>query len=1541
MLGADDNANDSDGRVRLLNLDEESRNTRNGSFLLSLVRFNLRIAMKRNKFTQIMFPVLINIWIIIGLRGSSPDYVIPATKFSQTLDPVRGCIAGSKSVSFFCDATVLNPKYCDKTYETFMSTMDTFYWDINRYNDRIAYRESLLREGNTIGVQINSESDVDIDILNDAFPVLSQVEDTSGRNCHAFNDPNCAPITYVHSCASTIQIATLYSLDSSRMNEYRFRIFPQPEKPVNGIADSALIWIIPLYLSGLFLNMFNYALIELVSEKEGKHRDYLVSWGFTKLIHFQAWMISNTLVGTAAVLLMVYMLISNSVFSSQFSLHISIGCFSYFLSLLACAYILSVRVTNTRTASSLASFADLVFNFSSLSVAAIQNRFFALATSVIPTIPFFLLLRGIAYDEYSPNSNPLLSANDALISSMITCVVFVIGGASFINRDTFSPRSVSNETELVSITNLVKQYPLTDSIALKGIDFSINPNGQIVTVIGGNGAGKTTLIHTLLGILNPTSFDEFTTPSNSEICVCLQDDCFWESLTVMDHIQLFGLELGGGTSDPSLIDKYIDIFQLRESLDKNCGILSGGQKRRLSSLLAFLKSERSDARLLVLDEPTTGVDVAGRRIVWDQIRAAAKTRKKSVLLTTHYLDEARELSDKIVVLMHGNVKAEGSVTELQQIDGGFVFKFDGESVLDDFRKIIPEIFSRSENDLVIPQHVGSQKLKQLLVQADDLERLGVISNISLQSINLENLFDDNSLQHGQEQDDEIFAAPIVKIPTLTDQVYAMSRIRILPVISNWSTFFSTVIFPVLMISLSVFARVIFRQSAASSIPNVSDQFHFDINSFNDGFALKNVPAMIPILGNTVPDFIASLSPDFQPLSITSSSMMDFLFANSNQSFPFAIDTDRNEIWLNPENPRSGFAIVHQILAPNINLRISSHLPISEFHQAVISNVFNMAIYIVLSLTIVSSQCATFIFDERSSFIKRLAQIQGLKPLGYWIGSCVGHLAVYLPLAATVPVLATSVLGPVITDVPGYWLILPISGIINAVQLILFGYFFVFWFSSKESMLKYNSLALLVFAELVVGAGTMLILLGKDPDGIYGLILSLVSPYFSVSGTVAHIAKLRLDSCSPVTETCDWSNGYTLFPLVSCMLGALTQIALLVAILVFKERDDVRRLLEPSFDTPWGIETCEGRELVDHSVVRERERVLKTPGNTDDVLIVKLWHSYPQSPPGWRSLLPSRFDSKKNPLVPRLSWAVKDLTLGIPRNQVLGLLGENGAGKSTAISILLGVTKAVAGYAGITRGCRIGFCPQVNALWDKLSGIEHIRFYSSVRGAWVDDMHARQLLSMVGLGEDAHCKKTREYSGGMKRRLCLAIALIGDPDVLILDEPTAGVDIAGKREMWKIIKRMCREGCSVLITTHSLEEADNLCNRIAIMNHGQLIKVGTTNELKKEQQKIFVTIVETQDKRPLTPTGATSSMDAIVRASLGTLAVKPRSKDKENIHEYEIDLKFTKLSEVVALLAELKESKIAEDFYISQLSLEDLFLNTIGRQPSEIAERILE
>ena len=337
-------------------------------------------------------------------------------------------------------------------------------------------------------------------------------------------------------------------------------------------------------------------------------------------------------------------------------------------------------------------------------------------------------------------------------------------------------------------------------------------------------------------------------------------------------------------------------------------------------------------------------------------------------------------------------------------------------------------------------------------------------------------------------------------------------------------------------------------------------------------------------------------------------------------------------------------------------------------------------------------------------------------------------------------------------------------------------------------------------------------------------------------------------------------------------------------------------------------------VADVSVTEERSSILNSC--TDDILFVKLWHSYPKTSIGWTKLF-AVYDEKENPLNPQVKWVVRDLTFGVKRGEVLGVIGENGAGKSTAIASLLGVVQAVGGYSGVTPGRRIGFCPQVNALWDKLSGIEHVRFYCNVCGCWKGYADAEKRMASVGLEPDSFYKQTRQYSGGMKRRLCLAIALIGDPSVLILDEPSAGVDIAGKREIWNILKSLCSRDCSVLITTHSLEEADNLSNRICIMNKGSLVKVGTTNELKKQQDKLFVTVQETDGN---------GGVEAVLRAEIGN--DKVRTVDAES-HKYEVSLTGVRMSQLVGVLVKLKREKRISDFTMSQLSLEDVFLNTIG------------
>jgi ABC-2 type transport system ATP-binding protein len=203
-------------------------------------------------------------------------------------------------------------------------------------------------------------------------------------------------------------------------------------------------------------------------------------------------------------------------------------------------------------------------------------------------------------------------------------------------------------------------------------------------------------------------------------------------------------------------------------------------------------------------------------------------------------------------------------------------------------------------------------------------------------------------------------------------------------------------------------------------------------------------------------------------------------------------------------------------------------------------------------------------------------------------------------------------------------------------------------------------------------------------------------------------------------------------------------------------------------------------------------------------------------------------------------AVRGVSLTIRAGEIYGLLGPNGAGKSTTINMLatyLAPTSGSATVAGlpITAGARvkrlIGVVPQEIALYDDMTAAENLRFFGEIYGITGSALADRitELLTLVGLDERRD-DQVKSFSGGMKRRLNLAAGVIHRPDFLMLDEPTVGVDPQSREALFELTERLRDEGMAILYTTHYMEEAERLCDRIAIMDEGRIVAQGTLEEL---------------------------------------------------------------------------------------------------------------
>jgi drug efflux transport system ATP-binding protein len=243
-------------------------------------------------------------------------------------------------------------------------------------------------------------------------------------------------------------------------------------------------------------------------------------------------------------------------------------------------------------------------------------------------------------------------------------------------------------------------------------------------------------------------------------------------------------------------------------------------------------------------------------------------------------------------------------------------------------------------------------------------------------------------------------------------------------------------------------------------------------------------------------------------------------------------------------------------------------------------------------------------------------------------------------------------------------------------------------------------------------------------------------------------------------------------------------------------------------------------------------------------------------------------------------AVDNVTFDVAQGEVVGFLGSNGAGKSTMIRMLCGLLKPTSGEAkvggvdvgrdpeGVKR--RIGYMSQRFSLYERLTVDQNIRFFGGVYGLDRRTLDARRrfVLAMAGL-EGRERTRTADLAGGWRQRLALGCAILHEPAIVFLDEPTGGVDPLSRREFWSLIDHLSETGVTVLVTTHYLDEAEH-CNRIAIMHGGRLAALGTANELKR----VFAdrSIVEVQAVNPIDAMRALDTMPEVEKTSVFGTAV---------------------------------------------------------------------
>lgn len=236
-------------------------------------------------------------------------------------------------------------------------------------------------------------------------------------------------------------------------------------------------------------------------------------------------------------------------------------------------------------------------------------------------------------------------------------------------------------------------------------------------------------------------------------------------------------------------------------------------------------------------------------------------------------------------------------------------------------------------------------------------------------------------------------------------------------------------------------------------------------------------------------------------------------------------------------------------------------------------------------------------------------------------------------------------------------------------------------------------------------------------------------------------------------------------------------------------------------------------------------------------------------------------------------AVDGLSLEVRRGEVFGLLGPNGAGKSTTISICIGLLSPDSGTVELdgvgspreplTRR-HLGLAPQSLALYDDLTAEENLLFFGRLYGVAAPRRRAAELLDTVGLASRGR-DRVKGFSGGMKRRLNLAVALVHEPELVLLDEPTAGVDPQSRASLLELVRRLASSGVTVVYTTHYMDEAQRVCDRVAIVDHGRVLALGTVDELLRQFGGQVTVVVERGEQ---VERHTTSNPLAVIASALG-------------------------------------------------------------------------
>ncbi|KAG7366812.1 ABC transporter [Nitzschia inconspicua] len=1122
------------------------------------------------------------------------------------------------------------------------------------------------------------------------------------------------------------------------------------------------------------------------------------------------------------------------------------------------------------------------------------------------------------------------------------------------------------------------------SEVLKGLDLDVC-RGEVFGYLGHNGAGKTTSINILTGQLKMQQGTvkyhlrggemNLRDPKDEQIIrtsigVCPQHNTALQNdMTAREYLTLIAHLKGGVTVEPGQsiadsiaaeVEKRLSeiAFTSQEDADKFIDTYSGGMKRKVLIAMALL----GDPEVIFLDEPTAGIDPYNRRTIWDMIISAKRGR--SIVLCSHFLDEVDVLSDRIGIIKDGVMTTCGSSLFLKHHFGaGYTLTFEAPTSINVSSIIATAKAIQLEETGVFRWRLGHGTETQFPETLDLLVSSGA-KNVNLELTTLEQVFletgkEDSEDPIEQEQEGLDKNVPESWDPETPESHHDVSMIwepratkskigfwRKLSLVQHFimlnalkskGTILLNVTMPLIYLVAGVVLSVVVK-SPEAGVLITNDQI--PINPF---LATSETMNFFGIPTTTTTDEISPILPLLP--SVTPTSIEDYFegfpvlggYYEDNATLQHAPE-------LSPFALQVGVAVLSNYTSWNLSVSSLDGITTAVQQLPYLSTVpFRIdLLFIPYCLVFGFAGLAFSLLDVlifKGDNIIEIFRVNGLTEWTTYLGVVVYKLnTTFLPFFILLVVLGFS-FSTVIFGNGGRWLGTILTCLTYAFSSSPQGLILAkrFVHSDFKSVASWFPGVYFTFVGLPYILYSVLLQTFPDSEQailLFGDILT-IAPQLAFQRAIGAVLWISTNSQDPELQ---WNEVWAFenrlwYCLLTMTIVGTVEWWYLYRLTTAREATtkldrENRCLSEPI--------TVEDNQLV----ANERDRSLANNEGINARDLVKIFQ-----------IRDGKRRKKK-----KLKKAVKGVSFGVRKNEIFALLGPNGAGKTVTMSMLssqitpehgeIALDGVVVGSSDRSTDClynraNISFCAQADALFKSLTVEEHCRFYTNVRGLdWDNEItqeHIGAIVKLLGLNKHRH-KKAQDLSGGYKRRLCLALSLIGYPNVCLLDEISTGLDPGARRQVWKVLKPTGVDVPPILLSSHYMDECEQLGTRIGIMIDGELVSTGSLNELyEKYCRSFFVEVSFKSDCNDATSEGAVIQAFAEVSMTATVYESLPyHIKFQVKINDKKEGADTQQLAQIFDIL-ETKKFDLNIKFYsVSKMNLEQIFID-LSRQQFQLDE----